>query len=87
MSKAYKCDRCGSVFDFVPTAIDSLVLGTLSNVDKVEVNYHTFSWSKGINEEKKIVNYSANLVDLCPKCLDSLAEWFNGHAGEGDEDG
>ena len=83
MSKAYKCDRCGSTFNSISIKNDDIVLGTLSSVDQAEINYETFSWARGVEEKKKVVNYSARWVDLCPKCLDSLAEWFNGHAGEG----
>lgn len=84
MSKVYKCDRCGSIFDTIPNTNGSIVLGTLSNINQVEINYETFSWT-GRAEEKKVVNHSAQWVDLCPKCLDGLAEWFNGHAGEGED--
>lgn len=76
MSKAYECDRCGSIFKDRPRNIDTIVLGTITNVGKVEINYHTFSWSAGPDEVDKVVNYSAKWIDLCPKCLDSLAEWF-----------
>lgn len=83
MSKAMKCDRCGRYFDRQILAEDHVICANISHMGNVKVE-KIRTWF-GTREVE--CSFTAELIDLCPDCLDSFGEWFNGHVGEGDEDG
>lgn len=87
MSKVYKCDRCGQVYEPIHLEKNHIVVGYISSAwDDCNLKIVREGWVVGQNIEQP-VDYAAKMIDFCPKCLDSLAEWFNGHAGEGEDNG
>lgn len=83
MSKAMKCDRCGRYFENQSLAEDQVICATVDMFGNVKVERHVL-WQGTIEHE---CCCTAKLIDLCPDCLDSFGDWFNGHAGEGEDDG
>lgn len=83
MSRAMKCDRCGRYFENQSLAEDQVVCATVNMLGNVKVE-RSIPWRGTVEHE---CCCTAKLIDLCPDCLYSFADWFNGHAGEGEDDG
>lgn len=82
MSKALKCDRCGKYFEYQEPRENDVICATVDCWGKVKVE-QWFMW-EGTKEVE--CDFVAKLIDLCPECLDSFEGWFNGHAGEDEEE-
>lgn len=87
MAKVLKCDRCGQVYEPIHLEKKHIVVGYISNTfGDCDLKITRGGWIVG-SEYEQSVDYAAKMIDLCPKCMEEFGEWFNGHAGEGDEDG
>lgn len=84
MSRALKCDRCGRFFERQILEKDHVICATVTEDAKCTIKVGRPFHPEEIEVGREI---RANLVDLCPECLHSFGDWFNGHQGEGDEDG
>lgn len=87
MSKVYKCDRCGQVYEPIHLEKNHIVVGYISSTfGDCDLKITRGGWVVGSEYEQK-VDYAAEMIDFCPKCMDEFEEWFNGHAGEGEDNG
>lgn len=64
MAFAKKCDRCGGLYEMYP-----------ASGNKNHEDYINGITTASISEERRF--YNIDLIDLCPKCLEELAEWLN----------
>lgn len=77
MALAYKCDRCGQIFNIRDREGGEIILGKVSMWGTADVEY------KGLlTGTTKTIKNTAQTIDLCDDCLESLGEWFNGHQEE-----
>lgn len=82
MSKIYKCDRCGSEILKKPKyEDDDIMLGRSKWLPDMKIVRPGFMFTQ---TKKYECDYGAEIIDLCPECIESLGEWFNGHQREGD---
>lgn len=81
MSKALKCDRCGRYFDRQLLGEDQVICATVKKQGGHVVVSRAF-FPETIEIDKDI---HAELVDLCPECLHSFGDWFNGHYNQEEE--
>lgn len=81
MSKAMKCDRCGQYFDRQILSEDHVICANISQMGNVKVERVTH-WF-GAREVE--CSFTAELIDLCPDCLHSFGDWFNGRYNQEEE--
>ncbi len=63
MANAKKCDRCGGFFEIkYKTHLDDFALD--------------LGMALGFKQQSMMEQFS-NCFDFCPKCYESLKEWFN----------
>ena len=82
MSRALRCDRCGRFFERQLLGKDQAICATVTE----DVNC-TIKVGRPFHPEEIEVGREirANLVDLCPDCLHSFGDWFNGHYNQEDK--
>lgn len=85
MSRALKCDRCGRFFERQLLGENQVICATVTGEKLGPVRVHRPGrpefWE--VVELEKEIN--AELIDLCPDCLHSFGDWFNGHYNQEEE--
>ena len=76
MSRALKCDRCGRFFERQLLGEDQVICATVTRERFGPVRVHRPDFREVVVLEREI---NAELIDLCPECLHSFGDWFNGH--------
>jgi len=67
MARAYKCDRCGSYYDFYGDTNKAVrFAGTMICINSISANYKDKS-----NSCRDV------RVDICPRCKESFLKWWN----------
>ena len=64
MSQAYKCDRCGKLYESE--------MRTLTSKNYSVLKPHTINYTIG-----NPGTYLSHVADLCPKCQEQLELWMN----------
>ena len=72
MASAYKCDRCGVLFE----SYDH----NLNPTKEIEEDYGLYIKRIGRYSDRKNKTY-----DLCPKCYEELAKFFYAYSGRDKE--
>lgn len=69
MARAYKCDRCGSYYDFYGDSKDdaSDFAGKTIYINSIGANY----------KSRTDQHCDIKFVDVCPSCKESFLQWWN----------